>query len=90
MAKPYRIKELEGEYGDLHQIIPKLVNQGGQKLAAQQLGISQNTVSNWLKDNGYEVQTVWTLTAEAKAALAATRQNQPIRRETVRESEAVL
>ena len=92
MAKPNRIKELEAEHGDLHQIIPKLVNQGGQKLAAQQLGTSQTTISAWLKTNGYSVKTFWVLDADARAAVAATLQALPIRRERQegRESEAVL
>lgn len=53
MAKPYKLRDLESQYGDLHKVIPKLVNQGGQQFAAFQLGVSISTVSTWLKDNGY-------------------------------------
>ena len=49
----YRIKQIEREHKDLHSVIPKLVNEHGQAQAAQLLGISQTTVSKWLKDNGY-------------------------------------
>ena len=89
MAKKDTLKRLEAEQGDLHKIIPKLVNDGGQAYAAHQLNTTQATISRWLKTNGYEVQTVWALTADAKAALAAQRQNRPIERHA-RESEAVL
>jgi hypothetical protein len=53
MAKPYRLRDLEAQYGDLHKVIPKLVNEGGQQYAAFQLGVSISTISSWLKDNGY-------------------------------------
>ena len=82
-SKSYKLSEED------QRSIPALVNQAGVVFAAQQLGVSAATISRWLKANGYEVQTVWTLTAEAKAALAATRQNRPIERHA-RESEAVL
>lgn len=49
----YRIRQIEREYSDMHSVIPKLVNVHGQAQAAQLLGISQTTVSKWLKDNGY-------------------------------------
>jgi hypothetical protein len=54
MAKSHRLKEVEKERGQpLEQIIPPLVNIGGQRHAADQLGLSQATISNWLRDNGY-------------------------------------
>ena len=59
MARRYRIPELEKEYGDLHKIIPPLVNEGGQKYAAFQLGVSQATISEWLRDNGYTAKTTY-------------------------------
>lgn len=48
-----RLKELESKYGSLEEIIPRLVNEGGQKMAASVLNVSQSTVSVWLKENGY-------------------------------------
>lgn len=53
LAKPYRIKELESRLGNLHEVIPQLVNLHGQAEAARLLGLSQTTVSQWLKVNGY-------------------------------------
>ncbi|HUN08366.1 MAG TPA: helix-turn-helix domain-containing protein [Aggregatilineales bacterium] len=50
----HRIKHLETSYGDLHQVIPELVNQYGQHEAARKLGISSATVNRWLKTNGYK------------------------------------
>ena len=51
--KPYKITEIQKIYGDLDQIIPKLVNTGGQQYAAFQLNVSNATISRWLKDNNY-------------------------------------
>ena len=59
MAKRYRIPELEKEYGDLHKIIPPLVNEGGQAYAAFQLDTTQATISRWLRDNGYAPKTTY-------------------------------
>lgn len=59
MAKPLVLRELEAKHGSLHEIIPKLVNRGGQKCAADELGISAMTVSRWLKINGYKQRVVW-------------------------------
>lgn len=59
MATPNVLKDLEKEYGDLNNVIPKLVNQGGQKFAAFQLGTSSNFISRWLKDNGYTQKIEW-------------------------------
>lgn len=53
MARRFRIKELERQYGDLHQVIPPLVNQFSQAEAAMRLGVSSATISKWLKDNNY-------------------------------------
>jgi transposase-like protein len=49
-----RIKHLETSLGDLHQVIPELVNQYGQHEAGRKLGISSATVNRWLKANGYK------------------------------------
>jgi len=59
MAKRFRLRELEQELGDLHQIIPALVNEKGQGGAADQLGISQATISQWLSANGYIKREKW-------------------------------
>jgi hypothetical protein len=53
MAKPNRLKEIEKEKGDLHKIIPKLVNEHGQYEAGRLIGVSGATIHNWLKDEGY-------------------------------------
>lgn len=53
MGKRNRIKELEQVQGDLAHVIPALVNTGGQKHAAESLGVAQATISRWLKDQGY-------------------------------------
>lgn len=51
MARPYKLREVKG---DLNQIIPALVNRHGQAEAGRQLGVSQHTISRWLKENGYK------------------------------------
>lgn len=56
---PYKIQQLEKEYGDLNHVIPKLVGTGGQKYAAFQLNVSGATISRWLKDNGYTKKIIW-------------------------------
>lgn len=53
MARRFKLKELEQRHGDLHNVIPALVNKKGQNGAALELGVSGATISNWLKDNGY-------------------------------------
>jgi hypothetical protein len=53
MAKPHKLKLLQKEYGDLHEVIPPLVNLYGQSEAARRLGLSIGTVSTWLSINGY-------------------------------------
>lgn len=61
MATPYRLREVEQAHNTpLGELIPRLVNElGSQKLAADRLGISQATISTWLKENGYTAQTVY-------------------------------
>lgn len=44
---------LTEKHGDLHKVVPALVNQHGQLGAALRLGVTQNWVSRWLKENGY-------------------------------------
>ncbi|MBN8594016.1 MAG: hypothetical protein J0M33_19835 [Anaerolineae bacterium] len=53
MAKRNAMAVLEKEKGDLHKVIPPLVNAGGQKLAATELNVSQATISEWLTRNRY-------------------------------------
>lgn len=59
MAKRHKLREVARLEGDLHAVIPNLVNQGGQALAAQVLKVSQATISNWLKSNGYKKVERW-------------------------------
>jgi hypothetical protein len=47
------ISRIVEQYGNLHEIIPPLVNKCGQHQAAQQLGVSAFTINRWLKANGY-------------------------------------
>lgn len=61
MARPYRLQEVEQEHGiPLEDLIPSLVNRlGSQKAAAEFLGVSQATISTWLKEHNYVPQTVY-------------------------------
>lgn len=59
MAKRNKLLELEQKHGNLDRVIPPLVNRGGQALAAERLGTSQATISNWLKDHGYIKTEFW-------------------------------
>jgi len=59
MARRFVLRDLESQYGNLEEIIPKLVNEGGQQFAAFQLSTTQNTISNWLKEHGYTKKTEW-------------------------------
>lgn len=59
MASPNKLRELEDQYGDLNKVIPKLVNELGQKGAAKKLGASQSFVSMWLNANHYVLFNEW-------------------------------
>jgi hypothetical protein len=61
VARPHRLQELEQEHSTpLDQLIPDLVNRlGTQKAAADHLGISQATISTWLKAHGYTPRTIY-------------------------------
>lgn len=61
MAKPYRIQEVEREHNaPIEQIIPDLLNKfGTQKAVADHLGLSQATISMWLKENGYVQKVIY-------------------------------
>lgn len=70
-AKGWRkvtVKDLEKEYGNLEEIIPKLVNEGGQTYAAFQLGTTATTISKWLKAHGYIQKVEWVKSPELQAA----------------------
>ena len=53
MARRNRLLEIEREHGDLHQIIPPLVNEDGQARAANELHVTQATICNWLREHHY-------------------------------------
>lgn len=57
MARRFRIRDLEEKYGDLHKVIPPLADDVGQAETGRRLGVSSATISNWLKNNGYEPVT---------------------------------
>lgn len=56
MARAYRILELEQKYGDLHKVIPEMVNKHGQNTTGERLGVSASTINLWLKHNGYRLR----------------------------------
>jgi DNA invertase Pin-like site-specific DNA recombinase len=65
MAKPYRLKEVEQQHGNLYKIIPELVNKlGSQKAAADELGVSQATISIWLRENNYRPHITYVKTSK--------------------------
>lgn len=67
MAKPHQLKEVERVRGEqLSVSIPALVNEGGQLYAALVLGVSQATVSTWLKQNGFRKVTKWEREADVR------------------------
>jgi DNA-binding transcriptional regulator YdaS (Cro superfamily) len=68
--KLLKIEEVRGK--PLDRIIPPLVNKGGQAEAARDLGVSQATISQWLKDNHYVqlVTYVKDITPEERAEIA--------------------
>jgi hypothetical protein len=55
----YKEKELTEKHGDLHKVIPVLVNQHGQHGASQQLGVTQSFISYWLRKNDYMLVRKW-------------------------------
>lgn len=52
---------LTERHGDLHQVIPELLNQKGANTAtvSKALGVSRAWLSDWLKANGYRRSTRW-------------------------------
>jgi hypothetical protein len=60
MARRFKLRDLEKQKGKaLDVIIVPLVNKGGQKLAAEKLGVSQSAISDWLRENNYTSITMW-------------------------------
>lgn len=68
MAARYKLRDLEERHGDLHTVIPALVNQHGQYEAGRLLGVSGATISNWLRDNGYTLKTEYVRELEEQAS----------------------
>lgn len=68
MARRFVMRDLESQYGNLEEVIPKLVNEGGQAYAAFQLNTTQNTISLWLKEHGYIRKIEWVKAPELQAA----------------------
>lgn len=62
------IKRLAASHGDLRLVIPAMVNKLGQQQCAANLGVSQGTISLWLRKHGYNRIDLW-LTPEALEVL---------------------
>ncbi len=54
-----KVRLLEKEHGDLHQVIPDLVNDYGQIKTGLLLGVSSATISRWLRQHGYRLVMKW-------------------------------
>ena len=54
-----KLKQLEAEHGDLHKVIPPLVNTHGQVETSRRLKISPATFNTWLKANHYHKKIVY-------------------------------
>ena len=52
--------------GNLHEVIPPIVNRVGQHEAAHQLGVSPFTINRWLKQNGYVLKRQYVRESEVK------------------------
>jgi hypothetical protein len=72
MAKRFKLRELEKKHGDLHKVIPPLVNENGQDEAARTLETTQATISNWLRANGYVKRATWERDEPEQPVLEAT------------------
>lgn len=59
MRPAKKIQELELRYGNLHDLIPKRVSEVGQKRTAEEIGVRQSFISDWLRANGYFFRIVW-------------------------------
>lgn len=61
MAKRFKLKEVQEQKGDLGTVIPDLLkaHNGSQKDVAEELGVTQATISNWLKENDFIQVKQW-------------------------------
>lgn len=57
---------LRDQFGNLHAVIPNLVNRFGQRGAADKLSVPQSFISRWLNRNGYEQR--WIKSQEQQAS----------------------
>lgn len=53
------ISRIVEQHGNLHDVIPKVVNRVGQIKGAEILGVSPFTLNRWLKNNGYELKRMY-------------------------------
>ena len=54
MGTKNKVKNLQTSMGNLHEVIPPLVESLGQKGAGKKLGVSESTINQWLKEHGYK------------------------------------
>jgi DNA invertase Pin-like site-specific DNA recombinase len=59
MKTPTIEKLLAKQHGDLHELIPQMVNEKGQSKTADELGVHQGWISRWLNRNGYRQVIQW-------------------------------
>lgn len=59
-------RQLIARFGDLHDVIPELVSLHGQVQTAVLLGVTQNWISLWLRNNGYIEVRQWVKSPEAQ------------------------
>lgn len=57
MAKPFAMDEPEKKYGETRLV--NMINRSGQAAVARKLGVSQATVSGWLKRRHYTRRYLW-------------------------------
>jgi len=55
----WKVPQLEEQYDDFEAHLVDLVNEHGQLVAAELLGLSQSSVSRYLKEWGYEKRSMW-------------------------------
>lgn len=60
MARRFKIRDLEQQYTDLESLMLELLTKHQSTIgAARELGISDQTIANWLASNGYERRVVY-------------------------------
>jgi hypothetical protein len=59
MNTPGKLKAISEELGEpLESLIPRVISEEGSILqTAVRLGVAPNTIQNWLKNNGYRIET---------------------------------